>query len=65
VRHIPVLGSLAQVARDLAEAGVTQQDFTVEPLAYLAFAHAEFAPSMQAIAMDPRTGLPLGAAPLD
>jgi hypothetical protein len=63
-KFIPMIGRGAEAAREVADTGLMQGDFRVEPLAYLAFASTEFGPTRQLPArIDPMTGFPLGYAP--
>jgi hypothetical protein len=58
LKFIPVLSGSIQTAQDLAENLRTSQNFEAQPLAYLAFAYATFAP-VQNYKIDPTTGVPL------
>jgi hypothetical protein len=65
-KFIPGIGKGAEAAREIAETGVTQGNFRVEPLAYLAFANAEFGPQPRVPPrIDPKTGYPVGYMPAE
>lgn len=60
-KFIPMIGRGADAAREVANTGLMEGDFRVEPLAYLAFASAEFGSRPQPPArIDPGTGYPVG-----
>jgi len=59
-KFFPGLGRAADATRDVADSLVTQADFRAEPLAYLAFAHAEFGPTTPPFKIDSMTGEPIG-----
>jgi hypothetical protein len=61
LKFVPGLKDTIETAQDLAENMRTSQALEAEPLAYLAFAHATFAPT-QDYRVDPMTGIPLIAA---
>jgi hypothetical protein len=58
LKFIPGLSAPIGTAQDLAENLRTSQDLPAQPLAYLAFAHATFAP-LQNYKIDPTSGVPL------
>ena len=58
LKFIPGLGGAIGTAQDLAESLRTSQAIETQPLAYLAFARAVFAP-VQNYRIDPLTGMPL------
>jgi hypothetical protein len=58
-KYLPVVSHAADATRDVADSLVTQADFRMEPLAYLAFAHTEFGPKVPPFKIDPMTGRPI------
>jgi hypothetical protein len=59
LKYIPVVKDLIETTQDLAENLRTSQGFEAEPLAYLAFARAQFVAPTQTYRVDPSTGIPL------